>query len=307
MRRWTSLVLIVALLVGPSRPAHAWNKAGHMVSGAIAYHALKEKDPQALARVIEILEEHPDYPSRWADALDHVNESDRDMVLFMLAARWPDDVRGSNEDRPTHHYVNRPFVPAGQSDVDVPATNEGDIEIAFRSNLDIIRGEQSDREKAKALCWLFHLVGDVHQPLHTSALFTADFPEGDRGGTRFYVKVKPTSDPVSLHQLWDGLIIGSESFQTVRNESITLRTKHPRSSLNQLSGNFADSDFTKWIDNESFPLAKKAYRDGTLKGGTKKSKAKVLPDGYTTDSKAKAEERMVLAGYRLADLLGSAF
>jgi len=32
------------------------------------------------------------------------------------------------------------------------------------------------------LTWLFHLIGDIHQPLHSTALFSTKlFPEGDRG------------------------------------------------------------------------------------------------------------------------------
>src|SRR4029450_371927 len=41
----------------------------------------------------------------------------------------------------------------------------------------------SKSEKAIMLAWLFHLVGDIHQPLHSTALFSQKlFPDGDRGG-----------------------------------------------------------------------------------------------------------------------------
>jgi len=39
--------------------------------------------------------------------------------------------------------------------------------------------------RAIALAWLFHLVGDIHQPLHTAQLFTVDYPQGDRGGKKY--------------------------------------------------------------------------------------------------------------------------
>jgi hypothetical protein len=305
MRRWISVVLIIALLAGPARPAAAWNKAGHMVSGAFAYSALKEKDPEALARVIEILEAHPQYESRWSDILDHASERQQDQVLFMLAARWPDDVRETDEDRPTQHYVNKPIV---IGDATPPDSVGGDIEVAFRSALHTLRdANKSDAEKAVALCWLFHLTGDIHQPLHAATLIRSDFPEGDRGGTRFYVKKSQSSAPLSLHQLWDGIILGSESQQAVRNESIKLRTAYSRDSLSaELGSGFTDTDFAKWID-ESLNAAKKGYNDGTLKGGTTKGKAKTLPNNYTTEALPVAEKRMALAGYRLADILDSLF
>jgi S1/P1 Nuclease len=43
--------------------------------------------------------------------------------------------------------------------------------------------------KAIALAWLFHLVGDIHQPLHTAQLFTTEYPQGDRGGNEICVRV----------------------------------------------------------------------------------------------------------------------
>jgi len=45
-----------------------------------------------------------------------------------------------------------------------------------------VRNGTDPGRKAIALAWLFHLVGDIHQPLHTAQLFTVDYPKGDRGG-----------------------------------------------------------------------------------------------------------------------------
>ena len=40
----------------------------------------------------------------------------------MLAARWPDDIRGKKKyDHPKWHYINYPFKPAGQPDSVKPA------------------------------------------------------------------------------------------------------------------------------------------------------------------------------------------
>jgi hypothetical protein len=49
-----------------------------------------------------------------------------------------------------------------------------------------------------------------------------------------------------------------------------------------------------------------AYAAGTLKGGTDRSDGPVLPNGYAKQAKAIAERRVVLAGYRLAVVLGGA-
>jgi hypothetical protein len=61
-----------------------------------------------------------------------------------------------------------------------------------------------------------------------------------------------------------------------------------------------------WAE-ESAQIARNfAYAGGTLKGGTDRSDGPVLPDGYAKQSKAIAERRVVLAGYRLADVLKAA-
>ena len=44
-----------------------------------------------------------------------------------------------------------------------------------------VANETDPERKAVALAWLFHLVGDIHQPLHTAQLFTVEYPKGDRG------------------------------------------------------------------------------------------------------------------------------
>src|SRR5262245_29887176 len=62
MRLGTGLVLVLFAL---APAALAWNKAGHMVSGAIAYADLKQDSPQTLERVIALLKAHPHYETRW--------------------------------------------------------------------------------------------------------------------------------------------------------------------------------------------------------------------------------------------------
>jgi hypothetical protein len=130
----------------------------------------------------------------------------------MLAARWPDDVRGNPTfDRPADHFIDLPYKPAGQpSSVHVSEPAPQNLVVSYAEHVATIRTSSNDADRAVALCWLFHLTGDVHQPLHAVSLFTEQYAtsEGDRGGTRFYIRAKPGSATLSLHSLWDGLIIG---------------------------------------------------------------------------------------------------
>jgi len=76
-----------------------------MVSGAIAYADLKQGNSETLARVIALLKTHPHFETKWVPRLTQLNLSpeEQDLYLFMLAARWPDDIRGDAAQTPPTH------------------------------------------------------------------------------------------------------------------------------------------------------------------------------------------------------------
>jgi len=299
--------LALALCMAPSLAG--WNMAGHMTSGAIAYQALKAQDPEALAAVVELLKEHPYYELSWRHQVNQsfVPEEDKDLYLFMLAARWPDDVRNvSKYHRGSWHYINHPYKPpeAPPSVREKPPANPN-LETALEKNLEILRSGARNKKKGIALAWLFHLVGDCHQPLHSTALFSSNFSRGDRGGTRFYIRVTDASQTISLHKFWDDLVIGASRFTDTRNTGTRLRNELPRPDLKELEPPVTDwnAGFKAWVQ-ESFQLAiSHGYRHGTLQGSKDEDDGAVLPGDYREQTMPVAERRMVLAGYRLADLL----
>ena len=170
---------------------------------------------------------------------------------------------------------------------------------ALAENTKAAADEGSARDRAVALTWLFHLVGDLHQPLHTTRIFTTRWPKGDRGGTRFYIRPRPNARPMSLHALWDNMVIGSDRFRDVRNKAIELRHTYPRSETTQIKS----EQFDAWA-REGHQVAKEAvYRQGALAGGPTKDAAVLLPEDYASTAGAIAKNTAALAGYRLADLL----
>jgi S1/P1 Nuclease len=302
MRKLITLTTLATLTL--TTPVLAWNKAGHMVSGAIAYTELQKIAPQSVPRVIALLKKHPDYTSKWQTQISNVPAADRDLYLFMLAAKWADDARKTTEDRPTWHYVNLPFK-LGSTATTIPdsPTGEQNILTALQQNRSTLDTPGTTPKKAIALTWIFHLTGDVHQPLHTIKAISTQFPlpEGDRGGTRFYIRAKEGRSTISLHKFWDDLILGSDRFQSVRNQAIALRQNadYQRDRLPEL----ADTSFDA-AKVESYKLAPQVYEN--LQSGTK-TDGKTLPDAYADTAKTIAQKRMVIAGYRLADYLKAAF
>ncbi len=289
-------------------PAFAWNKGGHMVTAAVAYAVLKEENPAAIAKIIAILKEHPQYESLWVprlNAIPNLTNDEKDLYLFMQAARWPDDARGSEEFHHAHwHYINIPYKPAGQPDSVRPAPPDSDnIVRAYELNFGKVKDKtEQAEEQAVALCWMFHLIGDAHQPLHTTSLFTTAYPKGDKGGNKFYIRAKTGASGMTLHQYWDDLLIGSERFQSVRNKAteLRLRADFAKPKLEELP----EASFERWVAKESFGLVGAVvYRNGTLAGGTDFGTAVALPEDYAKTCKPIAERRAVVAGYRIAAAL----
>jgi hypothetical protein len=197
--------------------------------------------------------------------------------------------------------------------VQVKEPERMNILTAMAENESVMKNARDGERKAIVLAWVFHLVGDIHQPLHTAQLFIIEYPQGDRGGNEICVRVAQAGQPMDLHRLWDGVITSSSNLTRIRNEATALRNRQEfqRSQLTEL----ASTDCESWA-KESYEIATKiAYRNdgriGISKGGamdcTMVTAAPVLPVGYVLSASRIADRRMILAGYRLADSLTPAF
>jgi len=87
-----------------------------MLSAAITYQVLQQENQPTIEKVRAVLEKHPWHASQWQARLQDVPVADHGLVLFMQAARWPDDIRTQDktQNRPAWHYINLPFNPEGQ-------------------------------------------------------------------------------------------------------------------------------------------------------------------------------------------------
>ena len=284
-----------------------------MLSGAITYQVLQQENPPTVEKVKAVLQEHPWYANQWQARLQDVPVADHSLVLFMQAARWADDIRRTDKQyhRGPWHYINWPFKPDGQpGNVQTRDPEPVNILTAMAENESVVKQKGEAERRAIALAWLFHLVvGNIHQPLHTAQLFTVDYPKGDRGGNEICVRVTKAGQPMNLHRFWDGVITSSSNLTRLRNAATTLRNRQEfqRGQLTEL----ASTDFESWA-KESFEIATKfAYRNGAPIGIPKAgamdctmvAAAPVLPVGYISIAKRIADRRMILAGYRLADMM----
>jgi hypothetical protein len=220
--------VVMITLATFSFPASAWNIPGHMLSGIIAYQVFQQASSKTIDNVKSVLEKHPWYANQWQASLQDVPVADRELVLFMQAARWSDDIRISDRqhNRGAWHYINWPFKPDGQpASVQIREPEPVNILTALAENESAVKNGNDPERKAIALAWAFHLVGDIHQPLHTAQLFTADYPNGDRGGNEICVRVMQAGQPMDLHRFWDGVITSSSNLTRLRNEATALRNR----------------------------------------------------------------------------------
>ena len=306
------IALCAIALFMPAPRAAAWHDAGHMAIALIAY---RELGPERAAAFVDILRKHPDYGLWMSAKPSSVRE---DVFLFMRAATWPDEIKSTSHpskehDRPSWHYAWD--FHAHPIDMRRPRPESGlHIQEAMKVNEEALKSGDV-AAKSRALCWIFHLVGDAQQPLHTGSLLTRDFPQGDRGGNRFFVRT--ATGPTNLHAFWDGFWNDETrpdgasassrevDYSKVDSLSRVVARKHPRTSLPELERN---ATLDSWIQESGGQAKTHAYRwegliAGRFSGGTSAETAVPLPPGYQLRARALADRKLAIGGYRLADVL----
>lgn len=315
-------VLALWLVLGAAaRPAWAWHDRGHMAIALIAYRPLTDEQKN---RIRQILLKHPHYEEFLA--ADRPKDAPLEEWVVMRAATWPDWIRtnhlseGFNE--PRHHYVNLPVLRREGATPQQIETIEKNIKAAPhvpskgqllreapKRMAELLDALEPMEMRAIALCWVLHLVGDIHMPLHSSTLYTRDTLDGDRGGNASHVLWNNKVE--NLHSIWDG-VLGWDEFEdaTLTQYGVVGRMVAEFTGRHTIAPeNVGNVDFEKWAkesnalaDREVYtfkqadlPLAFDLSNPPKLKPGD----VKPLPEGYVEQRKPIAESRIVQAGMRL--------
>jgi hypothetical protein len=304
------LAVALAASLAAATPARAWNRATHEAIAALAYEELALRDPAALRAALALLRAHPSYAEAWRAeiAAAGARSDDDDLHLFMLGARWADDVMdhrhrdypdGGEPGHNAWHWMDHRWRADGRES----RSPEPNLVTAFATSRDrLLSTTVAHRHRAEALAWALHLAADAHAPLHTMSFWSAEFADGDGGGNRSWVRVD--GRPVRMHTLWDGLLLRSSSgFAESKALAARLRTL-PAPSAEAL----AETRFEAWVEKESRPLAiEHAYLRGRLDVGLSPETAPELPAGYVAQATAVSERQAVLAARRTAALVSAWF
>lgn len=288
--------LLALLLIGVPAPAAAWDNRGHRLTGELAFDRLQARDPAAVQAILTIMANHPDR-ARFERNLVGLAGEARSRRLFGLMARWPDDVRETPRDRPEWHYALK--VVHGWTWLRWYIA--GEAETQWAANLALARNPAAaPAQRAVALCWLLHIGGDMHQPLHRGHRLDGGWLKSDRAGTIAWVR-RPTGLAMELHELWDkafdptGIGDGDENGDVDRLHGALA----PRAARLSSGGRFAD-----WVGGSETLARTMAYSGPALLASHGPSDAPTMDAAYMARLHRLAEQRVIAAGVRMGGALG---
>lgn len=199
---------------------------------------------------------------------------------FEEAAVWMDEVRSN----PTYdymkpwHYVN---VKKDKTYVSTADWNVVNVLIKAIDKLEKRSGMDKD-ETAMYLKVLFHLAGDIHQPLHAGY-------GGDKGGND--IRLKFLDKPCNLHRVWDEEIILNKKIDLTACLAMTA-TFTPK----QKAAELGNTSVLSWM-SESRSLLPQVYD----------FKDNRIDQAYADKNAPVVEKQIVLGGMHLAAVLNKVF
>lgn len=309
--------------------ADSWSAGGHRVVANIAYDQLEETTRD---NIVAILRKHPDFLKRFKEKMpgdiQAGSAEDQDRWIFLQASIWPDLVYSIPKyKRSTWHYINLPFylseldrkVLEGEIKPNIKFTLPKSLKAAEQKKFNCVQAfkfclreladaHTPDPDKAIYYCWVLHIGGDIHQPLHSTSLVSRgrfNESEGDRGGNG--VLTKQGSD---LHSYWDALLGKEQTLNQIRGRAADILLNED----NKKAATAAKSDLKidVWV-RESHKLAKDfvyTHDEAILKtvaAGEADSNVPLPKVDLSADYRKKAgpiaQRRAAEAGYRLGEIL----
>jgi len=265
-----------ALLAG-AQGAQAWGVKGHAAVAALAQTALS---PAAQAQVGALL----------VDDLDRDGQPSGRKTLADVAS-WPDEIR-EVADPSTYrgwHVRANPVCSADSG----PCTDGHCVDQLIVHYAAILADhEQSPRARNEALKWVVHLVGDLHQPLHSGVA-------KDKGAAPVVLAGTTDDKHRTLHQVWD-------------SELAAKALKLGRLHLPAMLPAYAPEDVAVWMQESRQLALEHAYAPlpgfacGSWNPPHKDGTPIVLDEAYQAQALPVIRLQMERAAARLAALLNTA-
>ncbi len=294
--------------------ALAWNESGHRIIGAAAAEHMA---PELKATIAAALRAHP----RYTKDLERYRPRNLGGLtefewLLGQAAQWPDRIRRFNNEpfyrrkglvekyhRGRWHYINLPLylrdADAVLNIADPTLVIDSDNPDNALAALAFIRTQLLDpavslTDKGLWISWALHLIADVHQPLHTTAIFERSrWPRGDRGGNEVKIKGSGKDGRLdSLHYYWDSAISNVRKSRDIKRLVGVLNKQQVSEQLS------AVVDPVVWIREGNDTARKVVY--GPLLDQLRDSSVVAISNEYTRQAHSVALAKGALAARRTA-------
>ena len=188
------------------------------------------------------------------------------------------------------------------NDIDWPKMNV--IQAIVNSSRILAAENQLPRIKAIHICWLLHNVGDIHQPLHSSALFSRRlFPRGTVAE-----EIIKTTINGNLHSVWDRALGGDITTEQARNSAIALWLERIFKARQAAAAEL--SPLAMWEESHALAVAHAYNREVLVPlrsqdQGNRDLQAIPLSQDYLTNRRRVCERTAVRAGIRCAGYLSA--
>ena len=308
------LTAVATVIVTPS--AAAWGCRGHQVVALIAEKYLNR---HARDMAMKILAASPISP----DLRRYCGESGLDP--FADSSTWADDERSVQPETGPWHYIDIPLgISSGKPSAYCPPKT-GCVTTAIAAQLVVLRNPNATAQnRADALRFVIHFIGDLHQPLHTTT-------NNDLGGNCVPVAFEG-HDPEemnaqwgtyrpNLHAVWDTGLIDQFWRRDTPQEIADRLEKKVRAQIPLWES--GPVDVSAWIWQSHRLAQRVAYGRLPVKVATEKPKEvescsaddhisdrlyklhEQLGSSYDAVADAAIHEQLARAGARLADVLNS--
>jgi len=233
MRNFSTFILFLFSLSLPLS-AYCWGAEGHKLVAEFAFHYLDKQTQENVKSALQGL-------------------------TIEQASTWMDDMRSDPhyDSIKPYHYVNfdKGLDPNYVEGANIIAVLAHSIHSFDTLSL------QSDDEVKLRLCYLFHLMGDLHQPLHVG------YGE-DKGGNKIQVTINGQGS--NLHKVWDSEIINAKhtkledlllpesevkNMLSLEKMDVLDWTKASRAYLPQVY-DFKDNQLTQAYIDANYPIVK---------------------------------------------------
>lgn len=266
-----SLYLLALMMLLPTA-AQAWGRKGHAAVAALAESHLT---PAARDQVQRLL----------TDDLDRDGKPSGRKTLAAIAS-WPDEIRdiAADDAYKGWHVRSNPVC----SDA-LGRCRDGHCvdQLIIHYSAVLKDRDQPQRVRNEALKWVVHLVGDLHQPLHSGI-------NRDGGGIAAGIAGQDMKPGSTLHTLWD-------------NEISVLALKLGPLQFTPAGQQLADDAATRWMIEAREVALHVVYEP--LPGFSCEARLKaplMLDETYLKQAATTAHAQMSRAGSRLAQLLNEA-